>query len=354
MKNLILAITRRSIPYVRELNPLTGGPIGSLLMQQLDFHFESKPDKFSKFLKPAPTHDEYVRGQSWTEELDISEEQFRSAFDKIGVRYRSHKLFLEAGEDPFQGKFYASWVDVRTNLTYYVRNHELLDEKLYELLRPKRATQSSTASEPAPERHDIAERAPESAPTNQHFGTQSKPKSPTVAKEQVLAAPPVEETVPPVKDHPVVHEDDEAALATLVFPALTATEIDEIKKAILKCPAEYRQQVLDEVEGQRTTTTGFKKSALAFARRLISAVGEDEFRVDVGARVKDDREKRLASEQLQAASRAENRPVLPTVSDIPLTNYTHKMKDLVSSIAKRGRQPDAPRASSGEGDCAPV
>ncbi len=139
MKNRILSITRNVIPYVKELNPIAGGVLSCIVMQQLDFWFESHPDGFYKFLEPT-NHKAYKTGDSWTEELGMTVDEFRSAFDKIGIRYKSRTEFMKAKElgDIFQGKFYCSFVDRRANLTHYFRNDVLLDEALDGLIHNDR------------------------------------------------------------------------------------------------------------------------------------------------------------------------------------------------------------------------
>ncbi|ACT52070.1 hypothetical protein Msip34_2846 (plasmid) [Methylovorus glucosotrophus SIP3-4] len=101
-------------------------------MQQLDYWFERYPGGFYKFLEPSE-HPKYVIGQSWSEEIGVSVAEFRTAFDRIGTRWKS-KTEFENAPDKFLGKFYASYQDKRANLTFYYRNHELVDAALDELL----------------------------------------------------------------------------------------------------------------------------------------------------------------------------------------------------------------------------
>lgn len=136
MRNRILSITRSVIPYVKELHPLTGSVHGCLIMQQLDYWFTAQPEGFYKFLEPTE-HASYKPGDSWVEELGMTHNEFRGAFDKIGIRYKSRSEFeavKKAGQDPFNGKFYLSFVDRKKNLTYYRRNHQLLDLALDSLI----------------------------------------------------------------------------------------------------------------------------------------------------------------------------------------------------------------------------
>lgn len=144
MKIRILGLTRNIIPYVRDLQPIAQTVAGCVLMQQLDYWFERKPDGFYKFLEPPEkNHDFYRPGDSWCEELGISKDEFRTAFDRFGIRYKSKSEHDEAfATDRFQKKYYCSYLDRRSNLTWYFRNHELLDAKLLEMFAPGCSIQS--------------------------------------------------------------------------------------------------------------------------------------------------------------------------------------------------------------------
>ena len=133
VRNRLLGITRNIIPYVRELRTIAGSTSATVVMQQLDYWFIRHPDGFYKFLEATPTAKLYRPGQSWCEELGFTKDEFRTAFDRIGYRWSSKSQF-EAATDKFQGKLYASYVDRRNNLTWYVRNHELVDQILDNLL----------------------------------------------------------------------------------------------------------------------------------------------------------------------------------------------------------------------------
>jgi len=132
MRNKILSLTRNVIPYVKELRIFTDSVVGCILMQQLDYWFERHPSGFYKFLEPSE-HPKYVLGQSWQEEIGVSVAEFRTAFDRIGTRWKS-KTEFEQATDKFKGKLYASYQDKRANLTFYYRNHKLVDDALDELM----------------------------------------------------------------------------------------------------------------------------------------------------------------------------------------------------------------------------
>ena len=130
--NKLLAFAQKRIPYIPELKPLCDDSISAtILMMQMEYWFSSRPEGFYKFLKPC-AHERYHVGDSWTEELQFSEHEFRSSFDKIGVRYKSKTQLEQVPlvDDVFQGQYYLSYFDTRKGMTVYLRNHVLIDEQL--------------------------------------------------------------------------------------------------------------------------------------------------------------------------------------------------------------------------------
>ena len=151
MRNRALALAARPIPYIKELREITGGVTSAILMQQLDHWFNTYPDGFYKFMSPCG-NTLCKDGESWTEELGFSEEEFRTAFDRIGVRHGSKKAF-DGAENPFryvagarqEERFYASYHDKIRGLTWYFRNHELVDAKIDEVMSRKLSTETGKA-----------------------------------------------------------------------------------------------------------------------------------------------------------------------------------------------------------------
>jgi hypothetical protein len=122
----------RTIIYSPELSREFGAVTASILYQQLNYWF-SKKKQFFKYLAPPAEPDidktpHYKTGDSWTEELGFSIHEFRSAFDKMGIRYNSLAKYKKAKDNNTvfnkDGKQYlfASFIDKRNNLTYYVKN----------------------------------------------------------------------------------------------------------------------------------------------------------------------------------------------------------------------------------------
>lgn len=132
MKNKILSITRDIVPYVKQLRQITEVKSAStaILMQQLDYWFShSKGLPFYKFSQPCKNV-AYKEGDSWCEELGFSIDEFRTAFNNIGIKYLSmteYNKAKESGVCPFNGKFYLAYTDKIKGITFYHRNHDLLD-----------------------------------------------------------------------------------------------------------------------------------------------------------------------------------------------------------------------------------
>ena len=113
--------------YIPAFNQVTGGMTSTILMLQLEYWFEKTSGKvFFKFLEPCEDP-AYRPGDAWTEELGVSKAEFRHAFSKIGVAYKSKKAYRES-KDKFQGKFYASYFDRIQRKTYYIRNTKKVEE----------------------------------------------------------------------------------------------------------------------------------------------------------------------------------------------------------------------------------
>ena len=146
MNILILSITKNIIPYVKELRELAGSVTACILMQQLDYWFSKYPQGFYKFIEPC-NHPSYRRGDSWCEELGFSDNEYRSAYEKIGIRYKSKREY-SATTDKFQNKFYACYHDRIKNQIFYVRNHDLVESVLLELISTKK--QINTAPQGSP------------------------------------------------------------------------------------------------------------------------------------------------------------------------------------------------------------
>jgi hypothetical protein len=139
MESAILARVRTAIPYVPALRDLAGTVAASVLVQQLEYWFERNPEGFYKFMSPN-SNVMYRAGDSWTEELAMSDEEFRSSFDRIGVAHKSRTQF-DSAPTPFSRdgveRLYCSFHDRRSGATWYYRNHRLADRKIGIIFMPK-------------------------------------------------------------------------------------------------------------------------------------------------------------------------------------------------------------------------
>ena len=294
MKNRVLHLTRNTIPYVKELHGIAGGVLGCLVMQQLDYWFENHPEGFYKFLEPSD-HPAYKDGDSWTEELGMSRHEFRTAFDKIGIRYKSKSDFDKAN-DKFQGLFYCSYVDRRSNLTYYFRNHYLVDAALDQLLSKSPTTSITTSAKRAGKPHPASELPvkPDSGFTgNQESLFTGKPECGFTGNQGY------ESTVNPDIPSPLYRDyntetttttDNSGAIdpggcgENLIFPKCTENESIAIGQLLTTCPIGMRQVALDEIEGARQAGV-IKTNLVPFARGIMMAIARGTFTVGHGSKV---------------------------------------------------------------------
>jgi len=286
MKNRILHLTRNTIPYVKELHAIAGGVLGCLVMQQLDYWFENHPEGFYKFLLPSD-HPAYKTGDSWTEELGMSKDEFRTAFDKIGHRYKSKSEFDKA-IDKFQGKFYCSYVDRRSNLTFYFRNHEAVDAALDELLIISESKPSKSALTSAGTPHldakftvkqescfTVKRKSELTGDQGSRFtGNQENP--PPLYRDYNT------ETTTTTNDNAVI--DSGGCGNDLIFPKCMKNERIAIRHLLANCPLEMRQIALDEIEGARQAGV-IKTNMVPFARGIVMAISRGTFTVGHGIKV---------------------------------------------------------------------
>ncbi len=350
MRNRILSLTRSTIPYVKELMPLAHSLAGCILMQQLDYWFERKPNGFYKFLESCP-HQLYRLGESWVEELGISAVEFRTTFDRFATRYKSKSEFDRA-PDKFQGKFYCSYHDKRAQLTWYFRNHTMLDQALDDLLMvkiPAETPQNGGQNSSFPPNFPVT---PTTAPTG--YSLPALPvTTPSVVTGSAAQAYPINEvgealrttlTTAPINSFAsapraalnLVHEPQPAQLMELsqlqsgitkttadfqrpqpqtanelgldgvdggedresrggsgldlIFPSKASSQERVVLTDLLAgCAKTYRQAVLDELEGY-IRADKITAGIIPLARSLVRAVGDGKFAPNYGVAVLGDRE----------------------------------------------------------------
>ena len=142
------------IPYYPEFRQITQSATSAVLMQQLEYWFDkSEGRSFWKFLSPCP-HTSYRPGDSWIEELGFTKQGFRSAFDRIGNRYKSKVDFIAArrsGEVFERGDdetLYASYFNRANGLTVYLRNGRRIGAAIDEVVaqNAKKSRQADLSS----------------------------------------------------------------------------------------------------------------------------------------------------------------------------------------------------------------
>ena len=127
-------LPEKVIPYRKEFRLIVGSVKASILWQQLEYWFYAMgSDSFYKFLAPLDEENYgYKEGDSWIEELGFSKCEFRSAFSKLGIAYKSKNEYSQQ-EDIFKGNMYCSYVDKIGRKTYYLRNTEIVKFNIQKL-----------------------------------------------------------------------------------------------------------------------------------------------------------------------------------------------------------------------------
>lgn len=250
MKNYTLAEINRSIPYIPVLRPYVGSVTACILMQQLDYWFSiKKGEAFYKFLespKNEKPHTAYKTGDSWCEELFMSPDEFRGAFDKIGYRYKSYSEYrrAEKNRDPFQGHYYLSFHNKIAGLTWYLRNHNLVDSLLFEIFSRK-SEKSIYENSPFPFTYKSKANLPKSGKSipniseittdNTAENTTTEPASPVVVTSDAQYS----QTLSNVLDQiPVVEHC--SRLISAIEDSLTANGEGYTRSNIAYCQAKHR------------------------------------------------------------------------------------------------------------------
>jgi Tfp pilus assembly protein FimT len=125
-----IALGQSIIPYRKELREICGSATAVLLFSQLLYWFEKNDyQEFYKFISPCQNQ-AYKEGDSWTEELGFSYEEFSTAFSKIGEKFVSKTKFEEGFENE---KMFYSYTDKIKGLTYWGINKNLIEKNLSEV-----------------------------------------------------------------------------------------------------------------------------------------------------------------------------------------------------------------------------
>jgi hypothetical protein len=128
--------------YVPELMQLveSGDEKMCLLMAQCEYWFGLYPDGFYKFMSPAIGDIRaYREGDSWTEEMGMSDTKIANALKPICTPYPSYTAYKNEAGDKFKGKFYCSYYHKPSHQTQYLRNHDITNAALKSLSLEERS-----------------------------------------------------------------------------------------------------------------------------------------------------------------------------------------------------------------------
>jgi hypothetical protein len=125
----LLAEDNDTIPYRKSLRRIAGSVTATILLQQIVWRAKHhKWEAFYKFKSPCK-HELYREGDSWTEELGFSIEEFDAAIKRIGTKITqgTKKTDVLAGDTPNSLVLY--WTDTN-RITWYQLNVDLLGKWL--------------------------------------------------------------------------------------------------------------------------------------------------------------------------------------------------------------------------------
>jgi hypothetical protein len=338
MRNKALSALAKSYPYFPALRQYAGSVVASVLMTQMDFHFglPNKETGFYKFLEPSlekvgkdgntvKGHEKYRSGDSWCEHMGITPDEFRTTFDKIGVRYTSvtaYRAACKAG-DPFKEKFYLSFVDRKTNLTWYHRNHKNVDAVLDEIMGGSKnhlPTPEKPSSCKKPATADGKDRSPEMARTQPQ--TFENP-----AREKGVHPPPYTEITPDIITEitTTTSQAKSVVVDDYIFPlSLTRNEQAEILKhmKVAGIQQESSQMLLDELAGALLSKKIDNK--VGYFRGMLKRLAEGDFTAEKGLKI--------ASVRAQVGHMAEEPPKPCTPEQ--LAKLPRRMTHFLSMHAK--------------------
>jgi hypothetical protein len=181
-------------PNFIKFHPQLCGYFGSAkvpcLMGYLEYWFSKEKfyKGFFKFIEPC-AHRLYKQGDSWAESLGWKGDTFKKMFDQIGVRYTSKTAYKKAAQegDPFQEKFYLSYYDRKTNQTFFIRNHNVLENFLSKLKNISFSTRSSAKKHSeAPQKNQEREKHQKSQIKTEKEVLENRPKENFSEKNQQL------------------------------------------------------------------------------------------------------------------------------------------------------------------------
>ena len=130
----VFAAGCKVIPYKPELLQVTNNSItGALLLTQIAYWDSVKGGRFYKFGRPSPSHNKYVTGDSWLEELGFTQKMLATALRSIGAFKLGKKNKQKYSEEEYQEKINEAVVVYYTDqdrVTWYELKHENMNKLL--------------------------------------------------------------------------------------------------------------------------------------------------------------------------------------------------------------------------------
>lgn len=128
------AMSSSFLKYNYNIHRTLKSKTASLLFASLEYRFQKMPEGFYKFSSPCD-NSYYRKGDSFSEELGISNVTLWRSMRKICTAYNSKSLYFQALEElgkvgAFQGKPYLSYHDKKTGQTFYFRNYKAVNRVL--------------------------------------------------------------------------------------------------------------------------------------------------------------------------------------------------------------------------------
>jgi hypothetical protein len=124
----ILTDDRNAISYRPKLRELTGSVTATILFQQILYWWEKMGRRpFYKFIEPCQ-HEKYKEGDSWSEELGFSRQEFATAIKKIAKKITKGTSKKEV----FGNHLVIYWTDA-SRVTWFQVNEALVETRLHYL-----------------------------------------------------------------------------------------------------------------------------------------------------------------------------------------------------------------------------
>ena len=121
----------------------------------------------------------------------------------------------------------------------------------------------------------------------------------------------------------------------LSYPIVTARELIELQKLMLLCSVDFRQDVLDEIEGIRQSG-GIRRGVVPLAKTLINKVAVGEFSLSAGFAVREKCEQRRQNEQAVAIATAPKK-ISSSISEVTIAKLPPNIAKRIRDAAEKSK-----------------